>query len=262
MIYTVCTPLCPIYKEPDVTSEYADEAFYGQKAEVLEEKDGFYLIHTDYDYKGWSPVGCLSDAEYTPTHVVTSAFGDMLWEPKNCRRAALDLPRGSRVMVLEEGGTERYAAVKTIDGKVFYLHRKNLVTVDCLGRERDEATLRRDITDTARLFLGTGYRWGGKTAEGLDCSGLAFMSYYMNGIHVYRDAHVERSPRLRLITIEEAKEGDLLFFPGHVAVYIGDGLYIHSTTSLGGVGFNSLDPDSPIFNEGLKKSLNAVATAF
>lgn len=262
MNYTVCKPICPIYREADSTTEYLDEAFFGQKAEVLEEKGGFYLLHTEYDYKGWAPCNCLTDAEYAPTHVVTSAFGDMLWEPKNCRRAALDLPRGSKVKVLEEGGTERYAAVETTDGKLFYLHRKNLVTIDYLSRQRDEATLRRDITDTARLFLGTGYRWGGKTAAGLDCSGLAFMSYYMNGIHVYRDAHVDRSPSLRIIELKQAKEGDLLFFPGHVAIYIGDGLYIHSTTALGGVGFNSFNPESPIFNEGLKKSLNAVATAF
>lgn len=262
MEYTFCKPLTPIYKEADAASEYADEAFYGQKAEVLERKNGFCRVHTDYDYEGYAPEDCVTEAEYAPTHVVTSAFGELLYEPKNCRRAALDLPRGSLIKIDEDGGTERYAAARTIDGKVFYLHRKNIVEAEYIKRERDEATLRRDITDTARLFLGTGYRWGGKTACGIDCSGLAFMSYYMNGLHIYRDAHIERSPLLRTIDIKEAKEGDLLFFPGHVAVYIGDGLFIHSTTALGGVGFNSLSEYSPIYSEGLRTSLKAATTAF
>lgn len=262
MNYTVCKPLCPIYKEADAASEYADEAFYGQKAEVLEQRGGFCLIHTEYDYSGWAPEDCLTGEEYAPTHVVTSAFGDLLYEPKNCRRAAMDIPRGGRVRVLEDGGTERYAAVATADGATYYLHRKNIVPIEYAERKRDEAELRRDITDTAKLFLGTGYRWGGKTAAGIDCSGLAFMSYYMNGLHVYRDAHLDRSPALRKLKLEEAKEGDLLYFPGHVAVYIGDGLFIHSTTALGGVGFNSLDPKSPVYSEGLASGLIDVATAF
>ncbi len=262
MKHTICAPLCPIYKEADIGAEYMDEAFFGQTCELLEKKGGFCLIHTDYDYTGWVKEDCITDAEYTPTHVITSAIGDMLIEPQNCHRAALDLPRGSRVKVLEDGGTERYAAVEAFDGKTYYLHRKNLCTVDYLSRERTEAQLRDDIAETAKLFLGTGYRWGGKTAMGIDCSGLAFMSYYMNGLHIYRDAHVDRSPALRLIGIKEAKKGDLLFFPGHVAVYLGEGLFIHSTTALGGVGYNSFNEYSPIYSENLKNTLEAVATAF
>ena len=40
--------------------------------------------------------------------------------------------------------------------------------------------------------------------------------------------------------------GDLLYFPGHIAMYIGDGKYIHSTgkAGSGGVVINSLNPVS------------------
>ncbi len=36
--------------------------------------------------------------------------------------------------------------------------------------------------------LGT--RWGGKAADGIDCSGVVFMSYLMNGVLIWRDAEI------------------------------------------------------------------------
>lgn len=261
MEYVVGIPLLSIYNEASVDSEYADEAFYGQKATILEESGDFYKIHTEYDYMGYVPKSSLSDKPYEVTHVVTSAYGDLLREPKNCHGAYLAVPRGSYIKVVE-GGTERYAEVELIDGRHGFIHKANIMPIPNMKRERTEAELRRDIVNTARLYIGTSYRWGGKTATGIDCSGLAFMSYYMNGLHIYRDANVERSPMLKEITLENVKEGDLLFFPGHVAIYIGSGLYIHSTTSLGGVGFNSFREDSSIFNAYLKENLTRVATIF
>lgn len=262
MTYTVCGATCPLYKEPNVNTEYTDEAFYGQTATVLEESGDFYRIHTDYNYIGWAPKALLTDKPYATTHVVTCAYGDLLKEPKNGLQSAMAVPRGSLIKVLAEGGTERYAAVEATDGAVYYIHRMNIIPIESLKPTGTEAEIRRAIVNTARLYVGTGYRWGGKTASGIDCSGLAFMSYYMNGMHLYRDAHFDKSPILKETTLENAKEGDLLFFPGHVAIYIGSGLYIHSTTSLGGVGFNSFREDSPIFNAYLKEHLEQVATVF
>ena len=51
---------------------------------------------------------------------------------------------------------------------------------------RLEEAFRESIVQTAYSYLGTQYRWGGKTACGIDCSGLAFMSYFRNGILIWR----------------------------------------------------------------------------
>lgn len=58
--------------------------------------------------------------------------------------------------------------------------------------------------------------------------------------------------------------GDLMFFPGHVAMYLEDGLYIHSTGRAGsdGVTFNSLDPASPLYREDLDLKMTAAGTYF
>lgn len=254
--------LCHFYAEPIEKSEHSDESFYGQSFELLEDLGEFCLINSEYNYKGYCKKEELFFGEYNTTHVITSGFGDLLIEPKNCYLAAYCLPRGSKIKVLEEGGTDRYAAVEAMDGKTYYIHRMNIMPIEEQERKRSEEEFRKSVIATAKLFEGSGYRWGGKTVGGIDCSGLAFMSYYMNGVVIHRDANVKLSPCLRTISLEEAKAGDLLFFPGHVAIYIGEGLYIHSTTSLGGVGYNSFNPYSPIYRPQLMESLETVATIF
>ena len=60
------------------------------------------------------------------------------------------------------------------------------------------------------------------------------------------------------------KPGDLLFFPGHVAMYLGDGRYIHSTAKNGsdGVVINSLDPEDPDYRADLDQGMTAVGSIF
>ena len=52
--------------------------------------------------------------------------------------------------------------------------------------------------------------------------------------------------------IKKLKKGDLLYYPGHVAIYMGDGEIIHSSSSYGCVTVNDLDPLSLKCRESLK----------
>ena len=48
------------------------------------------------------------------------------------------------------------------------------------------------------------------------------MAYMLNGIIIYRDAKIIEGFPMHAIDISEMKPGDLIFFPGHVAMYIGN----------------------------------------
>ncbi len=256
MSYVVNTPVCHIFDNPNRKSEHMDEAFYGQSVDILERRYRFLKIRTFYGYTGWVSEKEITETEYAPTHIVMSNYADLLSLPKNYALPLYNVPRGS---LLVEDTTaepnERYMTVKTVNGGVAYVHRMNVKPIAEISVKKKEIEAGRDaIIETAKTFLGTCYRWGGKTSCGMDCSGLAFMSYYMNGYIVYRDAKFERTPGIKEIGFDALEKGDMLFFPGHVALYIGDGLYIHCTTALGGVGYNSFDENSPIYNEELKNS--------
>lgn len=124
--------------------------------------------------------------------------------------------------------------------------------------------LRQNVLHYAKSYLGVQYRWGGKTHAGIDCSGLAFMSYYMCGIIIYRDAVMMEGYPVREIPFSCIHPADLIYFPGHVALYLGNGDYIHSTgnMSVSCCTINSLNPYSPIYRKDLAESITAVGSVF
>ncbi len=109
------------------------------------------------------------------------------------------------------------------------------------------------ILDTAYSMEGTPYLWGGMSTKALDCSGLAKVSYYANGIILMRDASQQAltGKRIEASDWRTCQPGDLLFFGNaktkkitHVAIYDHNGNYVHSS---GRVKRNSVDPDSPSY---------------
>lgn len=141
----------------------------------------------------------------------------------------------------------------------------------CFGGS--EAALRKTLTDTALEYLGVQYRWGGRSGFGIDCSGLVSMSYLRCGITIYRDASLVDGYAMERIPLNWDVEGhwlpselskllpgDALYFPGHIAMYLGEGRYIHSTGKAGdnGVVINSLLPDDACYREDLVRLLYAV----
>ncbi len=127
-----------------------------------------------------------------------------------------------------------------------------------------EEAFRNALAEQAKKYLGTEYRWGGKSGRGIDCSGLVSSAYMQCGVLIYRDAKLVEGWPMHKIPLEQAKRGDALYFPGHIALYLGEGRYIHSTGAAGsgGVVLNSLDPDDPLYREDLVKSLYAVGSLF
>lgn len=93
------------------------------------------------------------------------------------------------------------------------------------------------ITFIARAlqYLGTPYRYAGRSAKGMDCSGLVYRtSADVLGLQLPRrsDAIAEYTKR---ITDTEIQPGDLLFFNttgkiSHVGIYLGAGQFIHSAS--------------------------------
>nr|WP_043531742.1 C40 family peptidase [Halomonas xinjiangensis] len=108
---------------------------------------------------------------------------------------------------------------------------RDIATRDSEGTSRAELSIERAmILANAEQALGTPYRYGGNSPEGVDCSGLVEMAYRAAGIRVPRTA--EQQFR-ELPRVDEARPGDLLFFGSrskatHVGIYQGNRQMIHA----------------------------------
>ncbi|MGE5313427.1 MAG: NlpC/P60 family protein [Acidobacteriota bacterium] len=109
------------------------------------------------------------------------------------------------------------------------------------------------IIETARMFLGIPYVWGGRSVKGFDCSGFVQTVFRLNGIELPRDASLQWKTGMDAGR-DHARfaEGDLLFFgPSaeritHVAISLGEDLFIHES---GNVHCSSLDSRHPLYSK-------------
>jgi murein DD-endopeptidase len=102
------------------------------------------------------------------------------------------------------------------------------------------------IADVAMGMVGTRYLYGGTDpVQGFDCSGLVYYAYGQAGYDVPRSSR-ELFRAARKISVSEADPGDLMFFQdqtklSHVAIYLGDGRFVHAPASGKNVAVASLD---------------------
>ena len=91
------------------------------------------------------------------------------------------------------------------------------------------------------------YLWGGTVAPNYDCSGLIQAAFGTVGIWLPRDSY-QQEAFTQSINFEELRSGDLIFFAKsqkvtHVALYLGEGYYIHSSgqeMGRNGIGIDQL----------------------
>lgn len=268
----VKTAICPLYSKPDAHSELADEALNGMIVELLERVGSdWYKVQTHYHYEGYAPSSCLligdvhaTEWQNAPKQVVLHKnICDIMASPKYQSYPLITLTRGA---VLSPTGQaeDGWQKVMLCDGQSGYIRAGFLGAYYEAPPFTEETALRNLLVENAMRYVGAQYRWGGKTPMGIDCSGLVSMAYMLSGIIIYRDAHIKENFPIHSIPLEQVKAGDLLYFPGHVAMYLGDGRYLHSTGKAGDDGFtyNSLDPNASNYRADLKEKITDVGSYF
>ncbi|MDE6364227.1 MAG: C40 family peptidase [Lachnospiraceae bacterium] len=93
----------------------------------------------------------------------------------------------------------------------------------------------KDVANYACGFVGNPYVAGGTSlTKGADCSGFTQSVYKAFGYSLPRNSTSQRSVG-REVSYAEAEPGDIICYPGHVAIYIGNGKIVHASSAKTGI---------------------------
>jgi hypothetical protein len=239
--------------------------------EILKEvENNWFYVRTFYKYEGYiNGADLIIDDKISKTWeneknaVIMNSFADVLNKPEVSAYKIISLTRGSNLISTDDTSENKmFIKVKLPDSETGWI-RKSFISKLILAYDiKDEKNLRENLAKVALSYLGTQYRWGGKSPLGIDCSGLCSMAYMLNGILIYRDAHIKKGFPIKEIPFNNIKKGDLIFFPRHVAMYLENGNYIHSATSNALVKIENLYENSDNYNEYLSKAPKRFGSIF
>jgi len=235
----------PLRTGPSHRSEQGSQLLFGEKYILLDRSAGWIKVRNEFDgYEGWLDTDhhlYLENREGDRSEIL--AIRTVFYDSKG---DSLVIEAGSEIYNYNKAGN----SFKISDSK--FTARSEVI----LGPVNES------VGRTALRFLNCPYLWGGRTSSGMDCSGLTQTVYKIHGYKLPRDSFMQAEAGNTVSFIDEAQEGDLLFFDNdqgnitHVGLVLGKGYVIHCS---GKVRIDRIDHQG-IYNESLNRYTHRLRT--
>ena len=239
MEFGICTlNSIPLRIESSDASEMVSQVLFGETFSVLETHKQWLYVKLAFDgYRGWidkKQVESITKEQFESFQNSELFLMNELVSFISDKKRLIPLTLGATLPNFKDNQIQINENKFQIDGDVvaYNLNKKQIV-------------------ETAFMYLNAPYLWGGKTPFGIDCSGFTQMVYKLNGYKLFRDASQQAKQGEVLSFLEESEPGDLAFFDNqegtitHVGIILANNYIIHAS---GKVRLDRLD-QSGIFNE-------------
>jgi hypothetical protein len=197
---------------PSADAPATSQLVHGESFALVDKAGGWAwgrCLHDDY--VGYLPADALGPAR-APSHRVIAPLALVFANPDIKAPIVKALAIGAQM-----AGDEEDQFLRIDEG---YVHLGHVAPLD---------TFERDPVAVAERLLGAPYRWGGRGAEGIDCSGLVQRALELAGIAAPRDSDMQRDQLGEPLPEDmPLQRGDLIFFPGHVGLMADSERLLHA----------------------------------
>jgi len=192
------------------------QLLFGERLQVLESSDAWYRVKNQRDrYVGYVQISDLIVAEVEATHWV-AARATLLFSADDIKSPVVRrLGFGAEVIIK----TLNFPWAELDSGFIWGAH-----LLPC-----DEALPLSPLAVAQRFFTGAPYLWGGRSPDGIDCSGLVQMAYRACGYRLPRDSGDQEQAIEQRVDYARRQAQDVVFWPGHVGLLVNSGELLHAT---------------------------------
>ena len=255
--------------KPGEAAELSSQVLMGTVVKILKRSQNYFYVQSPDNYLGWLSAEALHRFDVAEIKawnaaskaIVTEIFGIVREQPSQESSPVCDVVA---LCVLKSHEKKNgWTAVELADGRKGFI--QNSIVQDCTDWNNSRQLTADNLERSAKMLLGVPYLWGGTSTKAVDCSGFTKTVYRFNGKELARDASQQAAEGTAVdarTNFQNLHKGDLLFFARkangeeaeriiHVAMYLGNKLFIHS---IGRVRYGSFDPASSYYDASLEKS--------
>ncbi len=223
--WLISSTVADIYAEPSEKAERVTQYLFLTPCLELSARKKWRKICGPDNYIGWVKASQANLKEWLPPNWKVSVPFAEVKEETGQPLGLLSLD--TRVSGLCKNGKQ--VIIEWPEGRKGILPRRLVKPVEWVGTFAD-------LVELAQKLIGIPYLWGGTASFGFDCSGLVQrLFHFIFNLWLPRDSHEQQKCGMKIRRISKLEPGDLVFFPKHVGIWLGNGRIIHSSARAGQV---------------------------
>lgn len=208
----------PLLVAPATDAVAASELLLGERFLLFDSGSGFGWGQGAHDlYVGHVALEALGPE--APGERLLVGPGDALLfaQPRVKAPVVAEIPAGAELVL--DAADDRFLRVAAGPFAGCFLHRRHVMPHPFAG----------DWVTLAEAFMGTPYRWGGRSRAGVDCSGLIQVAWKLAGRTARRDSDMLFADAgADLPADAPPRRGDIAWWPGHIGVMVDSTRLLHA----------------------------------